>query len=332
MTDDAPRVFITRALPEAGVALLRRELQSVQLDVYEGDSAIPRATLLARVRGCSAILPLLTDAIDAETLDAAGPSLRIVANYAVGYNNIDVDAATERGVAVTNTPDVLTDATADLAWALLMAAARRIPESERFLRAGCWTGWAPKQFLGSDLVGRTAGVFGMGRIGQAFSRRATGFGMRVIYTQRNPAPSEVERELGAERVDKATLLAESDFLSLHCPLTDETRHAFGAAEFRSMKRSAILVNTARGPVIDEAALAEALRSGAIRAAGLDVYEEEPKVHPALLTCENAVLVPHLGSATHATRDRMAEMAAESIVARLRGEVPRNCVNPEACRK
>ncbi|HNR33043.1 MAG TPA: D-glycerate dehydrogenase [Candidatus Hydrogenedentes bacterium] len=323
------RVFVCRRLPESALAVLTDAFGEREVAVYPEDRVIPREDLLAAVRGVEALLPILTDRMDAEVMDAAGPQLKIIANYAVGFDNLDVPAATARGIAVTNTPDVLTETTADLAWALMMAAARRIGEGERYLRAGRWKSWAPMLLLGVDVYRKTLGVFGMGRIGQAVARRAGAFGMRVLYHDTAPLPPDAEAALGATFVDKTTLLRESDFISIHCPLTPETRHAFAAPEFHAMKATAVLVNTARGPVVDEAALADALRHGEIFAAGLDVFEREPAVHPDLAGCENAVLIPHLGSATAETRARMAEIAAANIIARLRGEIPPNCVNPEA---
>ena len=322
-----PTVFITRRIPAAGIRLLHETLGEANVHVAPQDGVISDEALLAGVKGVDALLPILTDPIDAAVMDAAGPQLQIIANYAVGYNNVDVAAATERGIVVTNTPGVLTETTADLAWALLMMAARRLGEAERFLRGSKWAGWGPMLLLGVDVHGKTLGIFGMGRIGQAVARRAKGFNMRVIYF--DPANPAVPEELNATAVDKATLLAESDFISIHCLLLPETRHAFGAAEFKAMKASACLVNTSRGPVVDEKALAAALESGELFAAALDVFEEEPKVHPDLLDCQNVVLIPHLGSATEETRGKMAEIAAQNIVARLNGETPPNCVNPEA---
>ncbi|MBI4560180.1 MAG: D-glycerate dehydrogenase [Candidatus Hydrogenedentes bacterium] len=323
-----PRIFVARMIPERGLKILWDALGKQSVIVYEYDQIIPRGDLLAGVRKADALLPILTDTIDAAVMDAAGPQLKIIANYAVGYNNIDVAAATARRIPVTNTPGVLTETTADLTWALLLATARRLSESERLLRASKWSGWGPMMFLGMDVHGKTLGIFGMGRIGVAVARRAIGFKMRVLYTSLTRLESGLERELNAAPVDKATLLAESDIVSIHCPLSAETRHAFGAAEFKAMKKTACLINTSRGPVVDEEALADALKSGEIFAAGLDVYEDEPKVHPKLLHCDNAVLIPHLGSASHETRSRMAEIAATNIVARLNGEPPPNCVNPE----
>lgn len=323
-----PKVFVTRPIPVPGIPMLVDAVGEANVVVSPHDRVIRRDELLAGVRGVDALLPILTDTIDAEVMDAAGPQLKIVANYAVGYNNIDITAATVRGIAVTNTPGVLTETTADLTWALLMCAARRIGESERCLRAGQWPGWGPQFMLGVDVYGKTLGIFGMGRIGRAMAQRAAGFDMRVIYTDSAALDDEEEARLNVARVDKDSLLSQSDFISIHVPLTPETKHAFSTAEFKAMKLTACLINTARGPVVDEAALAEALKAGEIFAAGLDVYEEEPKVHPALLTCENAVLVPHLGSASRETRAKMAEIAAANIVAFVKGKTPPNCVNPE----
>lgn len=322
------KIFITRAIPERGVRLLTDTFGSDAVAVFPNDRPIARGELLDGIRGADALLPILTDTVDAAVMDAAGPQLKVIANYAVGYNNIDVDAATARRILVANTPGVLTETTADLAWSLLMAAARRIPESERYLRAGLWKSWGPQLFLGVDVHGQTLGVYGMGRIGQAIARRARGFGMRILYNDIHRLDPSSELDLGVTFADKPAFLAESDFISIHVPLLPETRHAFGEPEFRAMKNSAVLVNTSRGPVVDEAALARALESGQIFAAGLDVYEDEPAVHPGLLNCENAVLVPHIGSATRETRSKMAHMAAQNIVARLRGQIPPNPVNPQ----
>jgi glyoxylate reductase len=323
-----PRIFVTRPVPQPGLDLLISAFGKDAVAVSLHDRVIERAELLEGVTGIDALLPILTDAIDAAVMDAAGPGLKIIANYAVGYDNIDVAAATQRKILVTNTPGVLTETTADLAWSLLMTAARRISESERYLRAGKWDSWGPQLFLGVDVHGKTLGIFGMGRIGQAVARRARGFNMRTLYNDARRLDATLEQDLNAAFVDKPTLLAESDFLSIHCPLLPETRHAFSLAEFRVMKRTAVLVNTSRGPVVDEAALAEALSTGLIFAAGLDVYEEEPTVHPDLLKCENAVLIPHLGSASRETRAKMAEMAAVNIIEFLQGRRPPNCVNSE----
>jgi len=315
-------IYVTRQLPQPGLDILQAEAGGFAINA--DDHPLTKAELKSAVKGRTAIVCLLTDAIDAEVLDAAGPKLKIVANVAVGYNNIDVKAATERKVLVTNTPGVLTETTADLAWALLLASARRLGESERVLRAGKWPGWGILQFLGQDIYGKTIGIVGGGRIGHAVARRALGFSMKVLYTSRSP--KEDMNALGARHVDMETCLRESDFISLHVPLTAETKHLIGRKEFEQMKPTAHLINTARGPVIDEAALVEALKSKRIAGAALDVYEEEPKVHAGLFECENAVLAPHIGSATTETRGRMATMAAQNVVAVLKGQKPLNAVN------
>ncbi|MDZ4857539.1 MAG: D-glycerate dehydrogenase [Candidatus Hydrogenedentes bacterium] len=322
------RIFVARRIPDTGLDMLYEAFGKKNVTVFPEDRIITREELLAGVKGADAILPILTDRIDGEVLDAAGPQLRIVANFAVGYNNIDMPAATSRKIPITNTPGVLTDSTADLTFALILAVARRIGDGERMVRANEWSGWGPMQLLGSDVFGKTLGIFGMGRIGQAVARRASGFGMIILYTNRTRLDPLTENELRARYTDKATLIAESDFLSLHCPLTPETRHAFGAMEFAAMKKSAYLINTARGPIVDEAALVKALELEDIAGAGLDVYENEPVIEPGLRLCEKVVLLPHLGSATHETRGKMAAIAATNIIARLRGERPPNCINPE----
>lgn len=320
-----PRVFITRRIPEEGIRIVA---EHCEVEVSDYDGVLPREVLLEKVRGCSGILSLLTDTIDREVMDAAGPGLKVIANYAVGYNNIDVEEATRRGIMVTNTPGVLTETTADLAWALMMSVARRIVEGDRFVRAGKFRGWEPMLLLGTDLFGATLGIVGFGRIGQAVARRAQGFNMRVLYYDLVRAPLHVERELHAEFRSLPELLQEADFVSLHVPLTKETYHLIGEKELRMMKREAYLVNTARGPVVDEKALVRALKEGWIRGAALDVFEREPEVEPELLTLDSVVLAPHIGSASYATRTKMAIMAAENLVRALRGETPPNLVNPE----
>ncbi|MBI2421301.1 MAG: D-glycerate dehydrogenase [Candidatus Hydrogenedentes bacterium] len=322
------KVFVTRRIPERGIELLQRSGVVSELRIYEEDRVIPRDELLASVAGVDAVLAILTERIDGAFLDAAGPQLKVVANMAVGYDNVDVAAATARGVIITNTPGVLTETTADLAFALILAACRRLSESEHYLRSGAWKFWSPTLLLGVDIHGQTLGLFGMGRIGQAVARRAKGFGMRILYCNRTRLDAAEEQALGVNYVDKATLLRESDIVSLHCPLTPETRGAFGLAEFRQMKPTAVFVNTTRGPVVKEAELAAALRDGVIFAAGLDVYENEPQIHPELLACTNTVLAPHIGSATQDTRGKMAAIAASNIVAVLKGEAPLNAVNPD----
>ncbi|CAN5817858.1 glyoxylate reductase [soil metagenome] len=316
------KVIVAREIPDAGLRILREAGHEV---VVLSDDPPSREALFNALPGAAALLTTVTEKIDAGILGAAGRRLRIVANMAVGYDNIDVEAATQRGITVTNTPGVLDETTADTAFMLLLAAARRLGEAERLLRAGEWHAWGPKQLVGPDVWGKTLGIVGMGRIGEAVARRARGFGMKVIYSSRTEKP-EADEELGAERRELDDLLRESDFVSVHTPLSEETRHLIGSRELSLMGESAVLVNTSRGPVVDEAALAEALAEGRIFAAGLDVYEEEPKVHPNLLELENVVLAPHIGSASIETRDRMAAMAAENIVAALSGGGPLNAIN------
>ncbi len=316
------KVLVTREILDAGLRLLEG------FDVTVLSEAPPeREGLLEAVHGASGILSILTETIDAEVMDAAGEDLKIIANMAVGFDNIDVEAASKRSIIVTNTPGVLDETTADTAFMLLLAAARRLGEGERLVRSGGWDAWGPKQLTGPDVWGKTLGIIGFGRIGQAVARRARGFGMDVLYTARSNK-GEAEKEIGARRVEFEALLEESDLVSVHTPLTDETRHLIGEAELEAMKPTAVLVNTSRGPVVDEAALAEALENGGIFAAGLDVYEEEPKVHPKLLELENVVLAPHIGSASIETRDRMAQMAAENLRSVLNGEEPENPVDPK----
>jgi glyoxylate reductase len=283
--------------------------------------------LLAEAESAHGIVSLLTDRMD-EELFARARSLRVVSNVAVGYDNVDVEAATRRGIVVTNTPGVLTEATADFAWALLMAAARRIPEADRYARSGQWTSWQPTLLLGMDVHGQTIGLVGLGRIGTAVARRALGFGMRVLYHDRSRRV-EAEREMGIEYRGLEELLRESDFVSIHTPLTAQTRHLIDRERLALMRPTAILINTARGPVVDEQALYQALTAGRIAAAGLDVFEIEPLPSESpLIGLDNVVLAPHIGSATHATRARMGELAAENCVAVLTGRRPPNPVNPE----
>jgi glyoxylate reductase len=314
------KVLVTREIPDAGLRLLR------DFDVSVLHERPPeRDELLEAVRGAAGILPTVTEKMDAEIMDAAGDGLKVIANMAVGYDNVDVEAATERGVVVTNTPEVLNETTADTAFMLLLAAARRLGEAERLLRSGGWDAWGPMQLTGPDVWGKKLGVVGFGRIGQAVARRARGFGMEILYHDqyRN---EEAEQELGARYLDLNELLRACDFISVHTPLTDETHHLIGATELDRMKPETVLVNTSRGPVVDEASLADALAEDRIFAAGLDVYEEEPEVHPRLLELENVVLAPHIGSASVETRDKMAVLAAENIVAVLSGEEPKTQVN------
>jgi len=314
-------VLVTMKIPDGGVEVLRRAGMAV--DGSDRADPMPRDELLRRVAACDGLVCMLADRIDAAALDAA-PRLKGIANFAVGIDNIDLAAATARGIPVTNTPGVLTDATAELAWALMLAAARRIVEGDRLVRRGAFTGWAPTLLRGMQVTGATLGIVGAGRIGTATGLRAGAFGMRVVYFNRRP--SEPLDAAGARRVELDELLRAADVVSIHLPLTDETRHLIGARELALMKPTAILVNTGRGAIVDEAALVEALRAGRIAGAGLDVYEHEPALAPGLAELDNVVLLPHLGSATVATRDRMATMVAESLVAILDGRRPENLVN------
>ena len=321
---DGPSVYITRPLPEPGSALL--EGAGYTIDQHARDAPPARRELLAHSAGKHALLAMLTEQIDAELLDVA-PTLRVVANLAVGYDNVDVPAATERGVIVTNTPDVLTEATADLTWALLLAAARRLGEGDRLVRSGGWEGWSPTQLLGQPVAGRTLGIIGMGKIGGAVARRARGFGMAVRYHNRRAVPVP-EGESLAELVDLDTLLRTSDILTVHAPLTDETHHLLDADALSRLRPHVVLVNTARGPIIDEVALVDALRTRTIAAAGLDVFEREPALTRALTELDNVVLAPHIGSATTEARAAMVRLCSENIVAVLNGDRPLTPVNPE----
>jgi glyoxylate reductase len=290
-----------------------------------GDEAqLPRERIVRELGDAEGLLALLSLRVDEALLEAA-PRLRVVANYAVGYDNVELAATARRGIVVTNTPDVLTDATADLTLALMLAAARRFPEAEALVRGGRWHGWEPEQLPAMDLAGARLGVVGLGRIGQAVARRARAFGMEIVYAQPRPAPAALEAELLATRVALDELVATADVVTLHCPLTAETRHLMNAARLARMKARAVLVNTARGPIVDEAALAEALARGHLLGVGLDVFEAEPRVHPALLAAPRAVLLPHLGSSTVGTRRAMAETAAQSIADVLAGRTPRHIV-------
>ncbi len=320
----APSVYVTRPLPSPGTSLLAEA--GVAVDQQDEDRPATRDELLEHVVGVDALLSMLTERIDGEVLDAA-PRLRVVANLAVGFDNIDVAAATERGVVVTNTPGVLTDATADLAFTLLLAAARRAGEGERLVRRGDWRVWGPNQLLGRPVAGQTLGIVGMGQIGSAVARRAKGFEMQVVYFNRHRDP-DAEQLTGARLVDLDELLASSDFVSLHAPLNDESRHVIDGAALARMKPTAVLVNTARGALVDESALVDALRSGAIAAAGLDVFEDEPRLAPGLAELENVVVLPHIGSATTAARGAMVELCSRNIVAVLHGEPPPTPLNAE----
>jgi glyoxylate reductase len=312
------RVVVTGRIPEPALEKLRAEHD---VDAWAGPESIGREELLRRVAGAEAIVSLLTERIDGELLDAAGPQLKVVANVAVGYDNIDVPACAARGIVATNTPGVLTDATADIAFGLILMATRRLGEGERLIRSGQPWKWGMFFLLGSSLQGKTLGIVGMGGIGQATARRAKAFGMEIVYQSRSEIDPTIAAELGARRMDLEELLAVSDIVSVHCPYGPATHHLIGPRQLATMKSSAFLINTARGPIVDEAALALALREGQIAGAGLDVFEEEPKVHPELLGLENVALVPHLGSATVETRTAMAVLAANNALAVLQGAEP-----------
>ncbi len=322
-TQVKPSIFVTRRIPQAGLDLLE---QHFEVTLNEEDRVLERSEILDGIRDKDALLCLLTDTIDAEVVHA-NPKLRVISNYAVGYNNIDVAAATSRKLPVCNTPGVLTETTADLTWALLFSTARRVVESDNFLRAGKFHGWGPMLLLGVDIFEKTLGIVGLGRIGSAVARRAAGFRMKILYTaQKNNL--ELEQECHAERVELNELLTQSDFVSLHVPLTEKTQHMIGTDQLQMMKNSAILINTARGPIVDEQALVQALRSKEIAGAGLDVFENEPALAPGLAELENTVLLPHLGSATIETRSKMATLAAQNAIAVFQGERPEAIVNPE----
>jgi lactate dehydrogenase-like 2-hydroxyacid dehydrogenase len=316
------KAFVTWAPPDPALEMLRA---GADVDLWTGELPAPREVILERVRDADGLLCLLTDRVDQQLIDAA-PKLKVVSNYAVGVDNIDVPAATARGVRVGNTPGVLTETAADLAFALILATARRIVEADKHVRSCGWRTWEPALFLGQDVHGATIGIVGMGRIGAEVARRARGFSMRILYTERHRHP-ELEEELAAEYVGLDTLLRESDFVSLHCPLTAETRHLIGERELGLMKHTAILINTARGPVVDQEALYGALKDKRIFAAGLDVFEQEPvDCHSPLMAQDNVTVIPHIASASVATRTRMAVMAAENLLAGLRGESLPNQVN------
>ena len=322
------RILVTQHIPDEGLALLRAAGDAT-VDINPTPGAIwTPEELRAHVPGHDYLLCLLTDRIDAALLEAGAqgtPPLRLVANMAVGYNNIDLDAARRLGILVTNTPGVLTDATADFTLALLLAVARRIPEADRFTRAGRFTGWQPLLLLGAELSGKTLGIVGMGRIGLAVARRALGFGMSIVYTARHQLPAEEERALSASFAPLEDVLRRADFLLLHVPYTAQTHHLLNAETLALLKPSAYVINTARGPIVEEAALVAALQAGRLRGAALDVFEEEPRIHPALLQMEQVVLAPHIASATQETRALMATTAARNILAHLRGETPPNLV-------
>ena len=321
-----PRVLVTRIIPDEGLDPVR---EACDVDLWEDELPPSRDALLRRVEGIDGLLSLLTDTVDDELLDAAGAQLKVVSNFAVGFDNIDVAACTRRRIPAGNTPGVLTETTADLAFALLMAAARRVPEAVDYVRAGSWRTWGPMLLMGVDIHGSTLGIVGFGRIGREMARRGRGFGMRILYHDVQPASAEDEAELGAKRVEMDELLRESDFVTLHVNLTDETHHLVDANALAAMKSTSVLVNTSRGPVVDHEALEAALRDGTIFAAGVDVTEPEPlPVDHPLVRLPNCVVLPHIASASHTTRGKMAGMAAANLLAGVRGERLPTPINPE----
>ncbi|WP_126993774.1 2-hydroxyacid dehydrogenase [Thermosipho globiformans] len=313
------KVFITYKIPEPGINLLKEKFD---VDVYEGERFLTKQEMIERVKDADAVVTQLRDPVDKEFIDA-GRKLKIIANYAVGFNNIDVEHAKQKGIYITNTPDVLTEATADIAWALILAVARKIIPADKFTREGKFEGWKPNLFLGYEIYGKTLGIIGMGRIGKAVARRAMGFGMKIIYHNRKRA--EDDYKYNAKYVDLETLLKESDYISINAPLTKETYHLLNKERLSLLKKNAILVNTARGPIVDEKALYELLKDGKIAGAGFDVYENEPEITEGLEKLDNVVLLPHIGSATYKTREKMSIMVAENIIDALEGKIPRNLV-------
>ena len=318
-----PKVFLTRELPPKAMQRLQ---ETTELEYNKEDRVLSKEEIIKGIQDKDVLLCLLTDAIDGEIMDA-NPNLKVIANYAVGFNNIDVEAATQRKIPVTNTPGVLTETSADMAFALIMATARRIPEADKFLRTGDWKGWGPLQFLGADIYGATLGIIGLGRIGKAVAKRASGFDMRVVYWNRTRLSEQEEKEKGLEYLSFEDVLAQSDFVSLNVAYNPETHHLISNLELELMQTTSYLINTARGPVVDEKALVKALQEGQIQGAGLDVFENEPQVEPELLEMDNVVLLPHLASATIATRTKMAMKAIDNLLAVWEGKTPPNLVNP-----
>src|SRR5690349_8963895 len=317
-----PKVFVTRIIPDKGLEMIR---DFCEVDLWQEELPPSHEELLKHIQGVEGILSLLTDQIDAELMDAAGKQLKVISNHAVGFDNIDLQSATDRKIPVGNTPDVLTDATADFAFALMMAAGRRLVEADRYVRDGKWKTWGPMLLLGTEMKGTTLGLVGFGRIGKAMARRAMGFDMHVIYYD----PADKSTEFNATSVDLETLLEKSDFLSLHTPLTPATRHLINSEALSKMKSTAVLINTSRGPVVDLDALYEALKDHRIFAAGLDVTEPEPlPMNSPLLTLDNLVIAPHIASASKVTRDKMSWMAAQNLIAGVKGNRLPNCVNPQ----
>ena len=324
MNMEKRKVFVSRVIPQAALEILQ---EHVALELNSEDKPLTKPELISRIQGKEGLVCLLTDEIDDEVLGSS-PSLRVVSNVAVGFNNIDVGAATRRKIAVTNTPGVLDETTADFTWALLMATARRVVEADRYARAGKYQGWGIMLMLGHDVYGKTLGICGMGRIGKAVARRARGFGMKILYADVQRIGEDSEKDLAIQFVDKDTLLRESDFITLHVPLLPETTHYISGRELSLMKRTAHLINASRGPVVDEEALVGALKTQQIAGAGLDVFEQEPEIHPGLMKLDNVVLAPHIASASVETRTRMATMAAGNMIDALGGKIPPHIVNPE----
>ena len=323
------KIYVTRLIPQPGIDILNDQIKRVSINT--DDQILDREELLKQVEGIDGLLCLLTDKIDAELMDTAGSQLKIISNYAVGYDNIDLEAATKRGIMVTNTPGVLTDSTADMAWALLFAIARKIPESDQFSRTLKFKGWSPMLFLGGDITGKILGIVGAGRIGTAMALKSSGFKMKVLYCD-DLKNDIIEKNLQAQKVTFENLLQKSDFVSIHVPLWDSTHHLFDTNAFNLMKRTAYLINTSRGPVVNESALVQALKDGQIAGAALDVYEREPKINPGLIKLKNVILAPHIASATIETRTKMANMAATNLVEGLSNRRPPNLVNPEVLEK
>ncbi len=322
-----PKVFVSRIIPKPALDMINVECK---MEFNESDIPLTQAEFIEKMKTLDGLVCLLTDDINAEILKSvkeANPNFKVVSNVAVGYNNIDWKAATELGIAVSNTPGVLDDTTADFTWALLMAVARRVVEADKYFRQKTWKGWGIMQFLGSDVYGKTLGVVGLGRIGRVVAKRAKSFDMKVLYTD-VVRFEDLEKELGLQYVDKETILKESDYVTLHVPLIPETKHYIGVKELEMMKETAYLINASRGPVVDEKALVKALQEKKIAGAGLDVFEMEPKAEPELYEMDNVVLAPHIASASIETRTKMATMAAENVIAGVKGLKPPNCVNPE----
>ena len=322
-----PRVYVTRMIPQPGIDILKTECE---VEISPFDRPLARDEFLTAIKGRDGVLCLLTDKINAETFDAA-PSVKGFANYAVGFDNMDIEEATRRGIPLSNTPDVLTEATADMAWALLFSVARRVVESDAIMRSGTWSGWGPMQFIGGDIQGATLGIVGAGRIGVAMARKSVGFKMKLLYTDAKANPS-FEQEFGARFVSFEELVAQSDYISVHVPLLPTTRHLFTYEVFKRMKRTAYIINTSRGPIIKEDDLVRALKDGLLAGAGLDVYENEPKMAEGLAGLSNAVVCPHVASATVASRNGMAVKAATNLLAMLKGERATDCINPKVYEK